>query len=42
MLGMVDICDSMVDSDALGGYLGGGGIGSCVRVWQLIQTPLVR
>ena len=31
ILGIVDICDSIVDSEALGGYLGGGGIGSCAR-----------
>ena len=42
MLGMVDTWDSIVDSDAFGAYLGGGGIGSCVRAWQLTQTPLVR
>ena len=42
MVGIVDTCESMVDRDAVGGYLGGGGIGSCVKVWQLIQMPLVR
>ena len=39
---MVDICESMVDRDAVGGYLGGGGIGSCVRTWQLTHMPLVK
>ena len=42
MVGIVDTCESMVDRDAVGGYLGGGGMGSCVRAWQLIQMPLVR
>lgn len=42
MLGIVEICDSMVDRDAVGGYLGGGGKGSCARAWQLTHTPLVR
>ena len=39
IVGMVDLCESMVDRDAVGGYLGGGGIGSCVRAWQLTHMP---